>query len=303
MPRSVASLTEQNRSSSGSGPEFFWRTIDGARLRVARWRPDSGRKDKLPLLLFTGIGASIELLAPFVARLEGREVVTFDIPGVGASPAWPRPYRLRTMAKLADRLLTSLGYDTVDVLGLSWGGMLAQQFAHQFGDRVGRLVLGATAPGATMFPGRPSALVKMLMPTRHHEAAYLDRHFETIYGGTRAGAEDLEIRMTQPSRRGYFHQLLAVTGWTSLPFLPRIKVPTLVVMGAADRLVPLANGYIFKLLMRDVRLEVIEDAGHMFALTHRNAFARLTGDFLDGRAAPKIDAVAMMKRAKLMPAR
>ena len=100
--------------------------VGGQTLRVGI-RP--GEKARPPLLLFNGIGASIELVAPFLAALEGPEAIVFDVPGVGGSPAPSMPYRPSTLARLAAQLLDQLGHDQVDVLGVSWGGALAQQFA------------------------------------------------------------------------------------------------------------------------------------------------------------------------------
>src|SRR5215468_2325648 len=115
----------------------------------------SGDTTRPPLLLFNGIGANIELAAPFLEALDGA-AITFDVPGVGGSPAPMMPYRPRSLARLAARLLDQLGYDEVDVLGVSWGGTLAQQFAFQHSARCRRLVLAATSPGHLMVPGRLS---------------------------------------------------------------------------------------------------------------------------------------------------
>ena len=84
-------------------PDITMRKVGRHALRVAHWRAlhPGGAP---PLLFFTGIGASIELLAPFLERLTGRDVVTFDLPGLGGSPLGRWPYRLSAMARAADRL-------------------------------------------------------------------------------------------------------------------------------------------------------------------------------------------------------
>src|ERR1019366_8603137 len=83
-----------------------------------------------PLLLINGIGASLELLEPFVAKLDPAvEVIRFDPPGVGGSPPPRGPYRFSGLCRLIADMLTELGYDGVDVLGISWGGGVAQHFA------------------------------------------------------------------------------------------------------------------------------------------------------------------------------
>ena len=83
-----------------------------------------------PLLLCNGIGASLEVLQPFVDALDPRrEVIRFDLPGVGGSPLPVLPYHLVTLPALLAGLLDRLGHRRADVLGISWGGGLAQQFA------------------------------------------------------------------------------------------------------------------------------------------------------------------------------
>jgi poly(3-hydroxyalkanoate) depolymerase len=134
-----------------------------------------GETEHPPLLLFNGIGANIELMQPFVEALEGRETIVFDVPGVGGSPAPWLPYRPSTLAILSARLLDRLGYDEVDVLGVSWGGALAQQFAFAYAKRCRRLVLAATSPGHLMVPGKLTAMLKMATPRRYKDPDYMRR--------------------------------------------------------------------------------------------------------------------------------
>ncbi|HWY00348.1 MAG TPA: alpha/beta fold hydrolase, partial [Mycobacterium sp.] len=118
----------------------------------------------VPLVLCNGIGASLDVLDPLVAQLDrDTTVVRFDVPGTGGSPGSPVPYGFPYMAAVLGRLLSRLGLQgQVDVLGFSWGGALAQQFAFQNPVRCRRLILVATATGAVMVPGKPSVLAKML---------------------------------------------------------------------------------------------------------------------------------------------
>jgi len=90
--------------------------LEGQALRVGIRHGGSNRP---PLVIFNGIGANLELLAPFVEELEDANVIIFDVPGVGGSPAPQLPYRFSTLAKLTDKLLTALGFDgPVDALGV-----------------------------------------------------------------------------------------------------------------------------------------------------------------------------------------
>jgi poly(3-hydroxyalkanoate) depolymerase len=242
--------------------------LDGQALRYGR-RFGGGAAP--PLLICNGIGANLELLSPFVAALGDRAVVTFDVPGSGGSPAPRLPYRLRHIAALADALTRRLGHQgPLDVLGISWGGALAQQFAHDHGARCRRLVLAATSCGMLMVPGRLSVLRKLASPRRYHDAAYLRRIAPEIYGGALrrdAALIDRHIAHVEPPRGlGYLYQLGALWGWTSVPWLPLLRQPTLVLVGSEDPVVPPVNGRILARLIPGARLEEVDD-GHLFVVT------------------------------------
>ena len=188
-----------------------------------------GTKDRPPLLLFNGIGANLELAEPFMRAMDERECIIFDIPGVGGSPPPALPYRPSTIARWATGIVKQLGYQTVDVAGVSWGGGAAQQFAHQYPKICRKLVLAATSPGAIMVPGSPSVLWKMASPRRYTDKAYMRSIAADIYGG--AFRRDPELigaharNMKGASDIGYLFQLLAMTGWSSLPWLHTLPQP------------------------------------------------------------------------------
>jgi poly(3-hydroxyalkanoate) depolymerase len=156
-----------------SKPHVEFVEVDGVNLRVASQRGKEGGKAALPLLLFNGIGANLELCFPFMEAMPEREIVIFDVPGVGRSEMSWRPRRFSGLARLANKLLDRQGYQQVDVIGVSWGGALAQQFARQYPQRCRRLILAATSPGVVMVPGRPSALSKMVTPRRYLSPTYM----------------------------------------------------------------------------------------------------------------------------------
>jgi len=255
--------------------------VGGQTLRVGIRR---GHATRRPLLFFNGIGASIELIAPFLDALDGPEVIVFDIPGVGGSPAPKLPYRPSTMARLSARLLDQLGHDEVDVMGVSWGGALAQQFAFQQSKRCRRLVLAATSPGHLMVPGKPSVLLKMATPKRYKDPDYLKKVAGDLYGGALRSSPDLvgkHLRHVKwSSDYGYYLQLAAGIGWTSLPWLPFLPQPTLVMAGSDDPIVPAVNGRILAKLIPDARLVTIDD-GHLFLLTSASKSARVISEFLN----------------------
>jgi len=240
-------------------------TIGGRALRVSVREGTAGWP---PLLLCNGIGASLELFQPFVDALDPRRpVIRFDMPGVGSSPAPVVPYHLASLPSLLAGLLDELGYEQADVLGISWGGGLAQQFALSRPDRVRRLVLVATGPGALMVPGHPRVLLRMLTPRRHRDPGYAARIAGELYGGSArndpALARDLLHATTRlgPSR-GYFYQLIATIGWTSLPWLPKLRPPTLILAGDDDPIIPLVNARIMHRLIPRSKLHVYH-GGHL----------------------------------------
>jgi poly(3-hydroxyalkanoate) depolymerase len=255
--------------------------VDGQTLRVGI---RAGAKARPPLLLFNGIGASIELVAPFLAALDGPEAIVFDVPGVGGSPAPRLPYRPWMLARLTAQLLDQLGYAEVDVLGVSWGGALAQQFAFQQAGRCRRLVLAATSPGHIMVPGRLSVLLKMATPRRYKDPDYMRRIAGDIYGGAMRGSPELvreHLRHVRwSSDYGYYLQLAAGCGWTSLPWLRLLPQPTLVIAGTDDPIVPLVNGRILARLIPYARLVTIDD-GHLFLVTSAAESAEIVADFLN----------------------
>jgi poly(3-hydroxyalkanoate) depolymerase len=239
--------------------------IGGWAMRVAVREGNPGWP---PLLLCNGIGASLEALQPFVDALDPRRpVIRFDMPGIGGSPAPVVPYHLGTSAPRLAGLLDRLGYRQADILGVSWGGGLAQQFALSRPDRVRRLVLVATAPGALMVPGHPRVLLRMLTPRRHLDPGHAARIAGELYGGSArqnpALARDLLHGTARSGRtRGYYYQLLSSLGWTSLPSLPGLRPPTLVLAGDDDPIIPLANARIMHRLIPRSQLHIYH-GGHL----------------------------------------
>ena len=138
-------------------------------------------------MLCNGIGASLEVLDPLVEHLNPEStVVRFDVPGSGGSPDSVLPYGFPYLAAVLGGLLKKLGLDSegVDVLGLSWGGALAQQFAFQNPRRCRRLILVSTGTGALMVPGSPGLLSKMLTPASLPGPRYAAKIAGDLYGGT-----------------------------------------------------------------------------------------------------------------------
>ena len=226
----------------------------------------------------------MELLEPLTRALQGIETIVFDLPGTGGSAVRKSPYRLSGLARLAEGLLQKLGYGApVDVLGISWGGALAQQFAHGYPQRCRRLVLAATTPGVLMVPGSPFLLAKLFAPRRYSDPKYLHKIAPSLYGGELRRdptiIEQYTAKLKRPHWLGYLYQQLAFCSWSSLLWLTRLRQPTLVLGGRDDPLAPLANARILAWLIPRAKLHIVND-GHLFLMTGSLSAAPLIRQFL-----------------------
>ena len=243
--------------------------LDGHRIRVAI-RPGDKNKS-VPLFVFNGLGANWEVvLSAFQTLNEDIEIIAFDMLGTGSSSTPVLPYSFRRIARIAHKLLVKLKYDEVHVLGVSWGGGLAQQYARMYPEHCKKLILVATSPGALMVPGRPSVLLKMMTPLRYWSPKYMKAVAGSIYGGKFRNNTELTnklIRKIRPnSIWGYVLQLSALSRWTSLPWLKKIKQPTLIMAGDDDPIVPFANAKILASKIPNATLKVVEGGGHLFLM-------------------------------------
>jgi len=273
-------------------PRIFMTKVGNQSVRTAIW-PASDQSANTPdgklapLLFFNGIGANLEIAQMFADSFTARDIITFDMPGVGGSPDPKFPYRPWWVTKVAKQILDENGYRYVNVLGVSWGGGPAQHFTFKHRDRVKRLVLCATAPGVTMVPGKPRQLMKMASPKRYIDRDFMAKNFEALYGDSKSeGLEDFRRNLIPPSTRGYLFQLLAMSGWSSLPILPRIRARTLVIMGDKDHIVPVINGKILTRLIPNARMIEFADAGHLFMVTRREETVEAIRAFFKEPATP-----------------
>jgi len=258
--------------------------VDGVRLRVGV-RRGRGR----PMLIFNGIGANLDMTLPLVNALDDVEVIVFDVPGAGDSPALTLPRRFRWLAGLTARLLDRLGYDEpINIAGVSWGGALAQQFALDFPQRTNRLVLAATSTGMLALPARSNVLKRLTSARRYQKNETLAQLAPALYGGLmRRRPELLERRRGDlgvgPSTHGYINQLLAGLGWTSVHRLHRLRCPTLIMGGDDDPVMPLINIRLLYWLIPKSYLHIVRGGGHLFLLVRANESAAVIKRFINER--------------------
>lgn len=253
----------------------------------------SVRGEGRPLLLVMGLGGNIEMWSPLERALNARGVQTiaYDASGAGESPPRLLPMRMPGLARQAARLLDALGQPRTDVLGVSFGGAVAQELASANPHRIRRLVLASTMCGLGGVPGNPLAVSLLATPLRYYSPEFMRRTARLIYGPTAADGDLLRDqanarRARPPTMWGYASQLAAVSGWSSMPWLHHLTMPTLVVAGTADPIVPPVNARILASRLANSRLELVEGAGHLLLLEQAERSAAIIANFLQDEAAP-----------------
>ncbi len=267
------------RRGGAPGFETGVAVVDGQPLHYAA-RP--GPATRPPLLMINGIGANLELALPFLTQLRETGWIIFDAPGVGGSPLPAFPYQPAAMARWGKGLAERLGNRVVDLLGFSWGGIIAQTYAHLYPAACRRLVLAATTPGWPSFPARPAALSRLAQLHRHTDPRFLAEAGADLYGGDVRGAEDVErhaAALKPQSQEGYALQLLCLAGWTSLPWLWSLRQLTLIMAGTEDPLVPAANARLLHSMIPQSRLRLVRN-GHLFLTTRPQESAAAIEAFL-----------------------
>ncbi len=232
----------------------------GARI----WWDQSGAGDPILLIMGHAYGADMwHRTAPELAA--SYRVIRLDNRGIGRSSDPPGPYPVQLMADDALAVLDAAGTASAHVYGVSMGGFIALQLALSRPGRVRSLTLGCTAASAEG-PSRGALLIRVrsLVP-----AAALNRMaWKLLYApGTPAGrrAEDQQIvRRTRASRRGRRGQLIGAASFDVTSRLAEIRIPTLVIHGALDRIVPAVNGQRLAGGIAGARLVVFPDAGHVY---------------------------------------
>ena len=245
-----------------------------------------------PLLLINGLGSDhrewLYQLPAFASRFR---VVVFDNRGAGDSEVPPGPYTTAGMADDAAALLAALGLDRAHVLGVSLGGMIAQEVALRHPGRVERLVLACTSPGGTASV-RPSdeALSAFVRSPEGNAEQELRRMIPFLYTGRFAREHPGEIdafvarRLAHPtSPEGHAAQLAAAIGHAAAERLSAVRAPTLVIAGTDDRLIPPANSQWIAQRIPGAALVLLPGAPHRLFAETAGAFNREVLAFLEAR--------------------
>jgi pimeloyl-ACP methyl ester carboxylesterase len=200
-------------------------------------------------------------------------VIAFEMPGFGASPENSRTRDMPGLAATMARAIDGLGLEAFNLFGTSFGGRTALFLALQQPERVGALVLEAPAAirpaGARPAAGSPEEMARRLYahPERLAPLAAPDP-------AVRAKTERLVSRLRGPDRDADLEKQL-----------PSLAIPTLVLFGTLDRVIPPQMGHFYKEMMPNCHLVFVYDAGHAISTDRPQAFAEVVSDFVERREA------------------
>lgn len=243
-----------------------------------------------PVLLIMGLGATSDWWWRTRPVLAARyRTIAIDNRGAGRSDVPPGPYSMALMASDTAAVLDAAGVDRAHVIGVSMGGMIAQEFALQYPGRVQSLVLGCTAAGGPNAVRAESVATQALtgrtsMTPEQAEEAVIPFLYDASTPRERI-EEDLAVRRPwYPTMVGYAAQLQAIFPWQSFDRLPQVAAPTLVIHGQCDRLVPAGNGELIASRIPGAKLVLIPHAGHLFTTDQPEAAQKALLEFLDSHA-------------------
>ena len=257
---------------------FHW----GGRVEIGIWRAQEP-SGKTPVLFLNGFGFNMELAGEFAAAFKDRDFVSFDAPGIGRSDPSILPYTAFTFAQLASRVIDEVGYDEVDVIGYSWGGAMATQLALQHSKQIRKLILIGAATGATTIPGDWHLISDWLVGLAPSQTKTMEAKLQSM-AKTATRSTTLASRVVVPSAWGLQCQIMACSGWSSLPGASMLTLPVHIMASAGDPMVPLSNAQMLHATIPGSKLHVIQRAGHIFPFTRPVKTAGQLSAFLDGPA-------------------
>lgn len=228
-----------------------------------------------PLLLIMGLSlTSKSWFRSLPALSKHYKVIIFDNRGVGRSGKPNSPYSIELMAEDTKAVLDAAGVESAHVYGISMGGMIAQRFAIKYPEQVKSLILGCTTSGGASHV-QPSSEVSMLMLSRAsstatpeemawatapilYSQAFIDNHRDMV-------AEDIQRRIEQPILPyAYMLQLQACLAHDTYSEIDQLNMPTLVIHGDEDKLVPYDNGVTLAEKIPNAEFLTIQGAGHIY---------------------------------------
>jgi pimeloyl-ACP methyl ester carboxylesterase len=218
-------------------------------------------------------GTHVSWGEPFLGPLrESFAVIAFDNRGIGLSAPTDGPFTIVEMAEDATGLMDELGLESAHVVGISMGGMIAQELALAHPGRLRSLTLGCTysgGPGSQLMPQENVEKIAAGMMSGDRDKAIRASYEANLSPAFRADegryAAFHEMATSVPAaKRTIELQAQAIFGHDTSGRLGEISTPTLIVHGTEDGVLPYPNGELIASLMPAARLETLEDVGHMF---------------------------------------
>ena len=242
-----------------------------------------------PLLLVQGMsGTHAAWGEPFLAALEaaGFETLVYDHRGIGRSAAWQEPFSLAELADDAAALLDAVDWETAHVLGISMGGMVAQELALAHPERLRTLTLGCTYAGgpdsALTQPEVIAALTEAMLSGDRERALHQGyvTNVSASYAAEKANyAAFRDMSLSVPAPLPVIMlQMQAIAVHDTSARLARISAPTLVVHGTEDQMLGVANGRAIAAAIPGARFEELERVGHLFWWEQPERTARLLSE-------------------------
>jgi pimeloyl-ACP methyl ester carboxylesterase len=238
-----------------------------------------------PLLLIMGLGYSSALWHRTRPVLSQHfRTIALDNRGVGSSDVPPGPYSIATMASDTAAVLDAAGVSRAHVFGVSMGGMIAQEFALQYPERTGALILGCTSPGGPSAVRAEGKVIDILfargMTFEQSREAILPYIYDAATPRDKVEEDIILRRRCLTTQAGYMAQLQAILAWESYSRLGEVKSPTLVIHGTSDALVPPANGKLIAERIPNAKLVLLNHASHLFTTDQTEAAQRAILEFL-----------------------
>lgn len=240
-----------------------------------------------PLILVMGLASTLEMWHRTTPKMAQRfRTVVYDNRGVGRSDVPPPGYSIKDMADDLAAVMRAAEIERARIFGISMGGMIAQEFALNYPERVRSLVLGCTNfGGREVKPASPEvlAILKARGDMAPEEAAWaMAPHIYSHNTPRELVEEDIRIRTKWfPTPEGYFGQLAAIFSWESRTRLSQINIPTLVIHGDADKLVPPENGSLIAERIPGSQFVLLPDASHIFMTDQPELTQRTVMEFFD----------------------
>ena len=242
-----------------------------------------------PVVLIMGLGMDMTGWDRLMPHLKAYRVLRIDNRGSGLSEAPDVPYTIGAMASDVVAAMRAAGMSSAHVYGASLGSMIAQQLTLSHPELVRSMILGCPSPGAISVPGDPGILRLLLARRRYTPAEAFWRAapflFHDALNDPAALKEALRRRAAMPFNPvGYRRQLEAALRWSSLTRLHRVRVPTLVIHGDHDRLIPSVNGRLVARLIPGAQLHIVKGAGHVYSVDAPEEAARTALAFLEAHS-------------------